>query len=454
MGLGVACAHIEQTFLSVSPENLAGNPSAGITTVRFEYEAAPEYMEKPEILPGTFDGNGFDRGLALARLRPIMNPNHFLHDFFFVIIFWIAQCSGQRGGALERITTCSADRQRHHSGQNGKTCNVDVSLPFLDGPALFECGETISLLDQGWQDMATSSGVGLQLRDFEHHPRLFPDISSKACTGTHAFAGSISYFAAKFLLASVNSAGGIVELRSRPPEATLPWEAEVAPHKQRTQEQTLLRFVVGHRHREELRRLRVKGARTLKRKEAIAQFRTFVLEQLKMEKEARAGSAGSTCRILLYTRNESGTHARVWVDAADVQKNIMRDFPHARVLLLHALPPRFADAVALFAGTDVLVSLHGGWEPNVMFMPDDAVVFNTPKHCSSDTGKQSGPNRWWMRSLQLILNGLRVHWLNCSTGQESPSHFPEGRREATMYRLLGAYDTIKDVLTTQVRACF
>lgn len=94
--------------------------------------------------------------------------------------------------------------------------------------------------------------------------------------------------------------------------------------------------------------------------------------------ESTAASAGTSKSIIVYSREDEDLYRPCRISQSKAfAKSLKHLLPSARVRLLRSINSMDLRKVfLLFSNTNVVLTLHGGWAPNLMFMPSHSLVLS------------------------------------------------------------------------------
>lgn len=77
--------------------------------------------------------------------------------------------------------------------------------------------------------------------------------------------------------------------------------------------------------------------------------------------------------IIVYNRNDAFNYRRL-LNSNEIVKKLSKVFNNYNVIELHAIPHNISDIIPLFSQAHVFIGPHGGWIPNIVFAPKDAII--------------------------------------------------------------------------------
>mmetsp|Transcript_14703 Transcript_14703/g.25435 ORF Transcript_14703/g.25435 Transcript_14703/m.25435 type:complete len:470 (-) Transcript_14703:1340-2749(-) len=313
------------------------------------------------------------------------NPNHMILDSWGAVMYAAINCFNGVGERPRRVSISS--------------------LRFVQN--MTQCYPTMVKAHPTWQEFFLKNRIGSVVPQ-EHmltETEVVYTTHEANCKKAHSFAPSLVLLTA-YLLAGPS--GSIVELEDHQNQTLAPAENPV----RWLIDPGICKF---YRTWYELRNAGPVEIKAMK--DAIAAFRNLVYHYILPRNHdfSRRGGLVKRCRIALYDRsNETGvSYSRVWQDSLPVQQELRRKFPFSSVVVMPKLPSRFADQVLLFTGVDIVIAVHGGWEPNAMFLSpptSNKIVFDTRRWCH----RENSGIGWISPNMRYV--GFEVVELPCQPG--------------------------------------
>lgn len=104
-------------------------------------------------------------------------------------------------------------------------------------------------------------------------------------------------------------------------------------------------------------------------------LRDGLIKQSHMPKNIFNETNHDGLNILIYSREDARNKRKI-LNPVEIQLNLQQKFPYYHVRLIRHLPvTHFAEIIKIFSSTNILIAPHGGWGPNLMFMPKGSLAF-------------------------------------------------------------------------------